>query len=161
MDEIIVSIPYTGTRFLKERLGIDKHVHTIVDWNSLTREIEGKHIIAPLRNPKDVWASDVRRWLKWDAEDNIPRFVAAWYVMHTLTLIRDVDFIPVDLQQDNRITDWTPVSGELERNNKKHPQICLRRIYALPFVGKYYGNGVDARTAKELTSGGRILRRKN
>lgn len=161
MDNIIVSIPHTGTRFLKERLGIDKHIHTIVDWDSLMREIEGKYIIAPLRNPKDVWMSDVRRWLKWDAEDNVSRFVAAWYVMHALTLFRDIDFIPVDLQQDDRITDWTPVSGELDRNNKKHPQICLRRIYALPFVERYYGNGVEARQVKELASNAFIKRPKN
>jgi len=138
-SSLVVSIPHTGTRFLKARLGITEHIHTIVYWDSLMREVNKyDHIVAPLRDPSAVWQSTYRRWLKPDAHDNLHRFIAAWYMMHALTLVRDVDFIPVDLKLDPRITDWEPVTGELERNNKIKPNLCLMSIYALPFVAQYY-----------------------
>ena len=139
MQEIVVSIPYSGTRFLKERLGITEHVHTIIfGWDALIRETEGKKLVAPLRDPKAVWESTVRRYNRWDATDNIPIFFTAWFMMHALSVIRDIEFIPVDLQISDRITDWTPIGGEEDMCNTKCYPMCLRRIYSLPFVKQFY-----------------------
>jgi len=139
MIEIVVSIPHSGTRFLKERLSIDAHVHTnIFGWDALIRETKGKKLVAPLRDPQAVWKSTVRRYNKWDATDNISNFFNSWFMMHALSLIRDIEFIPVDLQISDRITDWTPVGGEEDQCNTKCYPTCLRRIYVLPFVQKYY-----------------------
>ena len=79
--------------------------------------VEGKEIIAPLRDPISCWASTVRRWLKPKDKVNLPNFIRAWYMMHALTLVREVNFIPVDLKLENKygITDWTPIGGEAGR----------------------------------------------
>lgn len=140
MERIIVSIPHTGTRFLKERLGIEKHIHTTITWESLISEVRDKEIISPLRNPCDCWKSTIRRWLQPDVPDNWFRFISAWYMMHALTLVMTVEFIPVDLKKDNKygITDWTPITGEEDRHNIVAPNVCLQMIYELPFVKQFY-----------------------
>jgi len=151
LDRIIVSVPYTGTRFLKERLGVNEHIHTVVSWDALVERLEGKEIIAPLRNPYDVWGSTIRRWVKLDHDTHIPNFISAWYVMHALTLIKKITFIPVDLKIDptGEIKDWTKVTGEKDRHNKKYYPISLRGIYLLPFVKKYYDHKTEVMKWKE------------
>ena len=113
MGEIIVAIPHTGTRFLKERLGLD-HVHTGYEWTYIMQKIKGKHLIAPLRDPIDTWMSFVRR-----DETNVVRFIAAWYCMHTLDMMRNmegnpIEYIPLEKQNSPRITDWTVVTNTKE-----------------------------------------------
>jgi hypothetical protein len=57
--------------------------------------------------------------------------------MHALTLVREIDFIAVDLQEDPRITDWSPI-GHNDNGEAKHPDIKLSHIYKLPFVERFY-----------------------
>jgi hypothetical protein len=148
-EAIIVSIPHTGTRFLKERLGIEKSVHTHSKWESLYKQVEGKQIIAPLRHPNDVWESWARRknppGTGRKAHDSVMEpfpyatFFSAWYNMHTLDMMFDVDFICVDKCDDPRITDWTPV-GDGDKGSVVRPATELLPLYYLPFVRSRYGS---------------------
>lgn len=145
MEPIIVSIPHTGTRFLCERLGVEKRVHTHSKWESLYSQVEGKHIIAPLRNPPDVWESWARRKNPPGTEHSAKMepfpyatFFSAWYNMHTLDMMFDVDFICVDKCEDHRITDWSPV-GHGDKGTVVRPATELRPLYYLPFVRRHYG----------------------
>ena len=134
MEPIIVSIPHTGTRFLQERLGVEKSVHTITKWSSLYHQVEGKQIIAPLRHPTNVWKSWARRM-----REPFPyaEFFSAWYLMHTLDMLFDVDFICLDKRDDPRITDWTPI-GHDDFGPYGLPLIELRPLFFLPFVRRHF-----------------------
>lgn len=140
-DPIIVSIPHSGTRFLKKRLGIEEHVHTHTNWNTLLKRVRGRTIISPLRNPDAVWRSWCRR--RNVELDKFPliEFAAGWYVMHTLAQMFEVDFIPVDKQEDRRIRDWSKVGDRDESAAlwKAH-RIDLRALYKLPYVQEHYGS---------------------
>jgi hypothetical protein len=142
-NTILVSIPYTGTRFLKERLGLKRTTHTTANWESLLGLVKGRKIIAPLRDPKSCWRSTVRRMTNTNTRDfkNVAGFFKAWYQMHSLTLLYDVDFIPVDLRQDSRIQDWEPVGNDDRGENEKAPDVHLRELYELPFVKQFYSLG--------------------
>jgi len=138
-EPIIVSIPHTGTRFLQERLGVEKYVHTHSKWDSLYKRVKDKKIIAPLRNPPDVWKSWARRKNPKTEPFPYAMFFSAWYNMHTLDMLFDVDFICVDKCADERITDWTPI-GTGDYGPYSKPLIELRPLYYLPYVRQRYGS---------------------
>ena len=139
-NRIIVSVPHTGTRFLAERLGIKDRVHTVFPWENILKKVEGKKIIAPLRRPRDAWKSKIRRMNPELLAENTVGWFNSWYMLHALSLVKEIDFIPVDLKQDPRITDWTPVTGEGHLNNTEFLDvgINLRKLYDLPFVKRFY-----------------------
>lgn len=140
MGRIIVSVPYTGTRFLRERLGIKQSVHTYTPWNRLLEIIDGHEVITPLRDPQANWHSWARRWdYAEDYDQQIARYNMCWFVLHSLSLIKDIDFIPVDLPnlRDSRIQDWTPVGNE-DAGNLEH-YYNAEALYNLPMIQKYYG----------------------
>jgi hypothetical protein len=138
-DPIIVSIPHTGTRFLKERLGIDAHVHTSTNWDAVYRQARNRQVIAPLRKPTDVWRSWCRRRDDGDPLRWAPHFFSAWYIMHALDMLFDVDFICVDKQDDPRIDDWEPFGGSDQSHaGWKLHRVDLRVLYKLPFVYNNY-----------------------
>jgi len=135
---IIVSIPHTGTRFLRRRMRTKRYIHVTEPWDKLVETLTGREVISPLRSPQSVWRSYSRRWVDPDSPIDTIGFINNWYTMHTLTLFFDIDFIPVDLQQDKRITDWSPI-GERDAGDAVHPDIDLSKVYQLPFVQKWYG----------------------
>jgi hypothetical protein len=57
--------------------------------------------------------------------------------MHALTLVRDVDFVILERQQDPRIADWSKVGHE-DAGELVEREINLEPIYALPFVRPHY-----------------------
>ncbi len=135
---ICVSIPHTGTRFIQKRLRTRYVTHTTAAWDSILELCKDRYIIAPLRDPKACWASTVRRMKEPNDPEHLSKFYQAWYTMHALSLIREIDFIPVDLKQDPRITDWEVVGSDDLTINDKAPGIYFKSIYQLPFVKKYY-----------------------
>ena len=134
-DQIIVSIPHTGTRFLQARLGVEKSVHTISKWDSLYNQVKDKQIIAPLRSPPVVWKSWARRK---KAPFPYAEFFSAWHNMHALDLLFEVDFICLDKRDDPRIADWEPI-GQDDPGPYGLPLIELRPLYFLPFVRRHFG----------------------
>jgi hypothetical protein len=89
-------------------------------------------IIAPIRDPKAVWVSWSRRG-KTELE-----FMRSFYTMHALSLIREIDFIAVDLKQDLRITDWTPIGEDDPGKTFPVQNFDCRPLYQLPFVKQFY-----------------------
>ena len=134
---LIISIPHTGTRFLRDQLGIDRFIHTARSWDFIMKEIEGKKLIAPLRSPKACWKSATRRQQKGRIFD-IAKWVRSWYIMHALTLIRDIEFVIIERRTDPRVENWAKVGQNDPGDNKSVPAIDLKPIYALPFVRPHY-----------------------
>lgn len=136
-SDLIVSIPQTGTRFLRERLGVRDFVHTIESWEQLVGKTEGRNIVSPLRSPAACWASSTRRWTTSRPFDT-ELWLHSWYMMHALSLVRDIDFIVIEKRDDPRISDWSKVGDRDEGKNRSIPDIGLRHIYELPFVKARY-----------------------
>lgn len=139
--DIIVSVPHSGTRFLKERLSIAHHCHTHTNWRKLYEEIQGKHIIVPLRRPDEVW----RSWCRRRDPDSVLMWVGAffqgWCILHTLDQMYELDFICIDKQEDLRISDWSKV-GDGDENGPRWKllKVDLRPLYKLPFVQEHYSS---------------------
>ncbi len=136
-----MSVPYSGTRFLMRNLGIMQRVHTYTPWNELMEILEGKTIITPMRDPAKNWLSWARRWPKDKPIDHqIVQYTRAWHVLHAVSLIKELDVIPVDLQQDKRVSNWIPV-GDGDPGDNIHA-LNTDSIYELPIVQKYYGENI-------------------
>jgi hypothetical protein len=138
-DPIIVSMPHCGTRFLKERLGLKDHVHTTANWETLTQRIRGRKIIVPLREPPAVW----RSWCRRENPRMFPyaNFFLGWGVLQLLDSTLSLDVIAVDLQEDERITDWRKVGDEdMSRAGWQLIKVDLRPLYRLPIIDRYYGS---------------------
>lgn len=82
-DAVIVSIPYSGTRYLRKALKIPKCVHTYVGPERLLEYVgNAKLIVVPLRKPESNWKAWARRWPEgkpWDRR--IAEFERAWMGM--------------------------------------------------------------------------------
>ena len=130
-DPIIVSVPHCGTRFLKERLGIEDHVHTNESWDKIWELTEGRSLIVPLRSPSMVW----RSWCRRNNPEKFPyaEFFMAWGNLHALDQMCELDVICIDNQEDTRITDWTAV-GDGDGGDWKLIKTDLRPLYKMPIV---------------------------
>lgn len=138
-DPIIVSVPHSGTRFLKERLDIEDHVHTHTKWNTLWERTEGRSLIVPIREPADVF----RSWCRRHDPKAFPfgEFFMAWGQLHALDQMCELDVIAVDQCTDLRITDWRKVGeGDNSRADWKLHKIDLRAVHKLPIVERHYGS---------------------
>jgi len=141
MPKIVVSVPHSGTRFIKKRLGIADHVHTNAPWKALWEQVEGRDIIVPLRSPSDVWRSWCRRWPDKDVLKWAGGFFVSWTVLHTLDQMCELDVICVDKQQDPRITDWRAEGDQDASNgNWKLHKVDLRPLHKLPIVERNFGS---------------------
>ncbi len=137
-DSIIVSVPHCGTRFLQNRLGIKDHIHTLAEWDSLLRRVQGRKVYVPLRNPPDVW----RSWCRRNLAHKFPygQFFLAWGNLQHLASLYEIDIICIDHQSDSRITDWSKVGdGDASRAGWTMIQTDLRPLYRLPIVNDHYG----------------------
>ena len=139
MEQIIVSVPYSGTRFIQERLNIAARVHTNnIEWEDLLDIIRNRRIVVPLRSPLANWLSTEKRY---DTRPltiaNIAEWYDAWHKLHALSVSRPVDFICIEDQSDKRITDWSAV-GHMDKPIYKYPIPPLNFIYQLPFVKRFY-----------------------
>lgn len=139
--KIIISVPHTGTRFLKERLGIHEHCHTNANWRHIERQVHGKQIVTPLRNPSDVWRSWCRRRHRDDLTKWVAQFFVSWGVLHTLDQMYDIDYICIDKCEDPRIDDWSKVGDKDESVADWRPHgIDLRPLFKLPLVQEHYSS---------------------
>lgn len=138
-SKIIVSVPHSGTRFLKKRLGIKDHVHANANWVKLWEEVEGREVIVPLRKPPSVLRSWCRRRADRELVNWIAQFCASWFILHALDQMMELDYICIDKCEDPRIDDWTKVGDEDGSHVRwKLHKVDLRPIYKLPFVDRHY-----------------------
>ena len=142
-DPIIVSVPHTGTRFIKERLGIEQYVHAHTGWRTIWNRAHERPIVVPLREPADVF----RSWCRRHDPKNFPygEFFLAWGQLHALDQMLELDVICIDKCDDPRITDWTPVGdGDVSRAGWKLHKIDLRAIHKLPIIERHYSSWAKA-----------------
>ena len=153
-DVIIISVPHTGTVFLREVLYCNYFHCDDLTPEKLAETVEGKIVVSPLRDPVDVW----RSWVKREGTGlQLPRerFTENWKRLAQMDRDYDVHYVCVDrperdeqlrvvekkLSDPRRIskrlhTDWKPlnsVSGEVSEK----PEIDW--VYELDPVRKYYG----------------------
>ena len=142
IPNFVVSVPYTGTRFLKARFGGLSHVHTYTNWWDLLKACEGKILVAPLRDPSLVWASWCRRRIGGNNKDPLKvlgDFLHAWFKLHLLHERFEIQYVCVDKKHDPRIKDWRPVgAGEFAGSPPGYHQVDLRPIYDMPFIQTRY-----------------------
>lgn len=139
-DPIIVSVPHSGTRFLKDRLGIKDHIHAHADWDKIWEQTEGRQVIVPLRRPTDVWRSWCRRQPAKRCNQWSPQFFVAWTIIHTLDQMCELDVICIDKCDDPRIDDWKPVGDkDGSAGQWKLHKVDLRPVHKLPIVNRHYG----------------------
>lgn len=136
-DPIIVSVPHSGTRFLKRRLDIEDHIHIGPDWDILLERVRDRHIVVPLRSPSDIW----RSWCRRNTAEKFPysQFFVAWGCLHALDQLCELDVICIDKREDQRISDWSEVGNEdAGVANWKLLKVDLRPLYEVPIVKRHY-----------------------
>lgn len=140
MRKIVVSVPHSGTRFIRKRLGVEDYIHTSASWEKLWQEVKGREIVVPLRSPSTVWRSWCRRESGRDVLQWSPGFFVAWTVLHALDRLFELDVICIDTQQDPRIADWT-AEGDKDASGTgwKLHKVDLRPLYKLPIVAEHFG----------------------
>ena len=135
-QQIIVSVPHTGSRFLQERLGISGLVHTTSDWDYILFRTDGRQVVTPLRSP-------LANWLSWSKKtrnltmQRLADWYDAWYTLHALAQIKTIDFICIEKQSDSRISNWSKV-GHNEKAVHEHNLPYLKKVYELPLVKAHY-----------------------
>ena len=154
----IVSIPSTGTIFLKELINPDgfKHAHS---YKTLEMLQETRHIVAPLRHPALVWATHAKK-------QSAPfEFWNAFEMMDKWAKLFRIHFIPIDLprlrvlrlrefeKQTGKLyqTSWKP-KNETPPNDRVVPDVDLGPLWEYPFVKNHYPEPKRYRKRMEFTS---------
>jgi len=140
-ERLVVSVPHTGTRFVKQRLDIKTHVHTITTYSRVWDMVEeyDRNIVIPLRHPQDV----LRSWITRDKHKQrgwLVQFSLGWALLQELSERCDAEIIPVDLKQHEEIDNWNPVghNGSKPEAHDEAMRISIFHIFTLPIVKKYY-----------------------
>jgi hypothetical protein len=140
----LVSVPHTGTKFLRKLL-ID---HGIDFTMTHYFEFQGGVTVSPIRDPLKCYNTFMRR------QRPISQFYDSWHRFNEFYETQDYPIIPVDVKThrtkalkklSERLgvplrTDWKPVgtSKNLDFPEIKAVDIDLSEIYALPVVKQYY-----------------------
>jgi hypothetical protein len=135
---IILSVPHSGTRFLQQRFDVIKCYHTWGKWEDV-RQIceEAEKIYVPMRHPKDVKDSWIRRD-RFKNKRGIYMWYMAWYQLQAMDSMFDLDVICVDKKEDERIDDWTVVGhDELPWPSNFH-DVYWDILFHLPIVERHY-----------------------
>lgn len=141
-DRLIVSVPHSGTRFLKSRFGWRDHRHTITSYERLISDIEAwdHKIIIPLRHPQDV----LRSWFSRQKHRQtywLTQFVMAWTHLQHVHDACDSEVVTIEGQDHFEITDWTPVGDTDKKYDncvEKADYIDITPIFALPIIQQRY-----------------------
>lgn len=141
MKKLIVSVPHTGTRFLKQRLKVVEHCHTTNSYDRLWDTIEkyDRRVIIPLRHPQDV----VRSWITRDKHKQLGwqvQFGLAWTHLQYIYERCSAEVICVDKQEHPDIEDWTPIGNFDQKRNDgaEADHIGIYHIFQLPIVHENY-----------------------
>lgn len=142
-SRIVVSVPGSGTRFVKERLNVETSWHTWENWDHLRKQCDQADVLyIPIRQPQKVFES----WVK-NGRFGGPRHLLwykAWYQLNMLYLLYpSAEVICVDKKNSELIKDWRPVGQST--NLITDPQLELtdginwQVMHELPVVYEHYG----------------------
>jgi hypothetical protein len=112
MKEIIMSVPHTGTRFVRKHFNNIPYYHTWLKWEDvMLRAEQADKIYLPLRHPEQVHRSWLVRERFYEPSGTF-RWYTAWQQLQMVYHLFDCDVICVDKQEDGRIKNWAPVGHE-------------------------------------------------
>lgn len=106
----VVSIPHTGTRFLREVLTTNSN-HVGGGWQKKDNIFQMCHVFSPMRNPTAVWDS----WMKrlGSGGRSLKQFNLCWEDLGRLDRCYPVHFIHLDLpDRDNELGAASELLGE-------------------------------------------------
>lgn len=148
IDVMLLSVPHTGTRFLRKLIEptFNLHTHPSTGLGKTRAMLKiSRLIVCPLRDPAKVWESFCRKglsdgqfWLSW---------ARLWHLSHEFSIY----YMPIDVSESqDRLnllgeilgrplkTDWAPVGHEPQHQGeiREHD---LADLYAIPFIKRWYG----------------------
>ena len=147
----ILSVPHTGTRFLKDLL---KAPHNHVTQANVKERIRAKPIVCvPLRDPRKVWESWVTRHNSGthSPDELYFEYERNWRLLEGYDKLKHMYYLPVDhkdrelylelmarVTNKDLVTHWDPVGHE--EPNKAIPNVDLSEIYSLAVVKRFYAD---------------------
>jgi len=158
VGKIVLSIPHTGTRTLMEAFGWP-HFHV---YGRIHPEFVGfardTVLACPLREPRAVWQSWVKRWETDTGAVDLGLFIHQWEFLEEFDKEYDIFYIPLDcpgcglsgksqemldilskrLDEELKV-DFSKLVGHYGDDVKTdHPEPDWDYIYNLPFVKRFY-----------------------
>ena len=143
----VVSIPHSGTRSVMSALNCAyHHVHEREDpnWQGFTERL----LVCPLREPKAVWRSWVKRWNAKKGEVALHLFEKQYRHLEALDAEYDFFYLPVDRPNQHLLDELSERLSRTVRLEKigsmdasaetDHAEPDWKYIYELPMIGKTY-----------------------
>ena len=149
---IVLSIPHAGTRTLTESFDWP-HFHV---YGRLHPDFVGfgEDVIlaCPLREPRAVWQSWVKRWETDTGAVDLGLFIHQWEFLEEFDKEYDLFYIPLDCPESQEMldilskhcnedlrVDFSKMVGHYGNDMKTdHPEPDWEYIYGLPFVKRFY-----------------------
>jgi hypothetical protein len=147
----IISIPYTGTHFIKnllESAGLKVRARHVEAWEP-TPDL----IIAPIRNPLDVYIS-------WISNERDQDFFKKWKDFNKMFEEQNLFILPIDTEDRDCYlaelssvlgvklkTDWKPINQKVRRGVET---VDLSEVYSLPVVRKFYNTNITRDEAEKI-----------
>jgi hypothetical protein len=151
----IVSVPHTGSNFLKRLLRVGyTHARAFFEYGdpkgARKYPVDPETMLVPLRHPEDNWQSFVRRYHGTNAPWQKNHY-EQWKCLERLyNEGENMIFLPLDVpdredymdvlrQQSKKkiVTDWEPVNAS--RKGKKDVQGDLSYVWEISFIKEIYG----------------------
>lgn len=138
MSHTVISVPHTGTNFIKKRFGVLNYIHSWVPWGQLYETAKNaEHIYIPMRNPIDVYHTWVRR-NRLHGIHGVEDWCRSWYQLNAIHQLFDCDVIYVDKQEDPRIDNWEKVASNPKPMPEKWMKVDYAVLWHLPIVRNHY-----------------------
>ena len=158
---VVLSVPHTGTRTLREILGCFSK-HTFVNNERLAMDLVGAVVVTPLRDPREVWKS----WLVRQGtihQVDLHQFEKTWRRLEELDKLYSIIYVPLDRpERDMQFAKVERAVGEEFSPNWEHreghietyaygyedrPRVYddgrdLNWIYQLPMIKRYYNEPI-------------------
>jgi hypothetical protein len=152
---LVLSVPHAGTRTVQKILNCE-HAHVYVrdhpDWPFFAKRIRFLRLVVPLRDPRAVWRSWVKRWNAKQGEVELHLFQPQWEHLLAFHEEYKLFYLPVDhVSRDERLqvlaeyldrplhANWDDHSGHMDApETTDHEEPDWDWIYKLPMVSRFY-----------------------
>lgn len=130
MTPLIVSVPHSGTRTLMKAVGCSyAHVFIRENPNWIAGFTEDQYLICPLRDPKKVWKSWVKRWNTGEGAVDLALFELQYRHLEILDKHYELHYVPLMGAGEGSMNASTTTN---------HPEPDWDYIYKLPMIAKFF-----------------------
>ena len=143
----VVSIPHSGTRSMMQALGCGYH-HMFIRENQYWQGFKEKILVCPLRDPKEVWKSWVKRDNAKRGAVSLDLFEKQYQHLKNMDAEYDLFYIPVDRtnfdlleELSERVGFHVSLSkiGSMDAPTETdHEEPDWDYIYNLPMIKRFY-----------------------